>query len=269
MKTLVILTGNELRHTYVRKALALMDGVKVLKSYCETKPKPPVEDANQDAHLKARDNSEQDFFGSAVELTEDLSLPVFINFGDINEEQHIQDIIDLNPDFLVAYGCSIIKGQLLEHFEGRFFNVHLGLSPYYRGTGTNFWPLVNGEPEYVGATFMHMDSGLDTGNIIHQTRARIYKGDGPHQIGNRVIRDIPFVYAEIIRHYDQLQPMEQLELNREEKVYRRKDFSPEATEQIYKNFESGMIEDYLANDNARDSAAPIVQNPLIKEQNFS
>src|SRR5690606_10372264 len=102
---------------------------------------------------------------------------------------------------------SLIREPLLSAFQGRFLNVHLGLSPYYRGSGTNFWPLVNGEPEFVGATFMHIDAGVDTGEVIHQIRARIFPGDTPHQIGNRLIADMARVYAALIRDFDRLERM--------------------------------------------------------------
>ena len=66
-------------------------------------------------------------------------------------------------------------------------NIHLGLSPYYRGAGTNFWPLVNGEPEYCGATIHILDGGVDTGPVIAHVRPEIAAGDGPHDIGNKTI----------------------------------------------------------------------------------
>ena len=62
------------------------------------------------------------------------------------------------------------------------------MSPYYRGSGTNFWPFVNNELQFIGATFMHIDEGVDTGEIIHQIRANIFHDDNIHQIGNRLIR---------------------------------------------------------------------------------
>ena len=36
-------------------------------------------------------------------------------------------------------------------------NVHLGLSPYYKGSATNFWPFVNNELQFLGVTFMVTD----------------------------------------------------------------------------------------------------------------
>ncbi len=37
---------------------------------------------------------------------------------------------------------------------------------------------------------MHIDAGVDTGEVIHQMRARVALGDSPAQIGNRLIVDM-------------------------------------------------------------------------------
>ena len=55
------------------------------------------------------------------------------------------------------------------------------------------------ELEFVGATFMYLDQGIDTGKIIHQIRARIYENDNLHIIGNRLISDAIIIYKELIK----------------------------------------------------------------------
>ncbi len=272
MKNIIILTGNELRHNYVRKAIASFSNINVMRSYCEKKivTTNNIKEVLQNdkslqiRHLEARDFSEKDFFEPFDRLTKDLSNPVYIKSNEINESHHIKDIIDLNPDVIIAYGCSLIKGDLLTFFKRRFLNVHLGLSPYYRGVGTNYWPLVNNEPEYVGATFMHIDEGVDTGDIIHQIRAKVFPNDMPHQIGNRLISEIPFTYAAIIENIEKIKPIKQPESKADDKYYRRRDFSEVSTQKLYDNFNNGMIENYLKNYDKRINEVPIVSNPLLK-----
>jgi hypothetical protein len=267
----VILTGSELRHTFFRKALALDPGVEVLLSVCEGQEKsllrlldPAREGVElQREHILAREASEQDFFYPFVRMTPDSSHPRFIGKGRVNDREIVESIVDLQPDLLLAYGCSIIKAPLLEAFPRRFLNVHLGLSPYYRGSGTNFWPLVNGEPEFVGATFMYIDAGVDTGEIIHQIRARIHPGDTPHQIGNRLIGDMTIVYRDVVGKYGELVPMAQPPVPQNERYYRTKDFSPESVEQLYANFRSGLVEAFLRERDERLHHSPLVEQPAI------
>ena len=271
-KRVVILTGSELRHRFVRKALALSPGVQVLRSYCEglenslvdlVARKAPEEAAGQSDHLAARARSEEDFFAAFDHFAPDRSNPQAIDRGRINEPEPTAAIIDLTPDLLAAYGCSIIRDPLLSAFDRRFLNVHLGLSPYYRGSGTNFWPLVNGEPEFVGATFMYIDAGVDTGEVIHQIRARISPGDTPHQIGNRLIADMARVYAALIADFDRLPRMPQPAIPETVRVYRRRDFSEDSTRTLYRNFAEGLVDRYLASRRQREEAAPLVENPLL------
>lgn len=269
---IVVLTGAELRHAFVRKAIALAPGIKVLRTYCEGTEKSLFrmvqgQDQPKDlrlSHLVSREASEQDFFAAFVRLAPDCCTPVSLPKGEINDPRYADEAKALEPDLVVAYGCSLIREPLLSAFSGRFLNVHLGLSPYYRGSGTNFWPLVEGRPECVGATFMHIDAGIDTGEIIHQIRATMLPDDTPHQIGNRLIRDITLVYAEVIRQFHRLVPMTPLPVPADERVCRKKDFSEDSVEQLCRRFDAGLIRSYLAEHEAHCAAVPILENPAVR-----
>jgi len=270
MKRVIILTGSETRHTFVRKFIALSGEIEVLRSYCEGLENSlhEVVGAQSDnrlreRHLGIRRQAEEDFFGLFVEHTPDDSRPFFLPRGEINAPPQVEWIREADPDLLVAYGCSLIREPLLDAFAGRFLNVHLGLSPYYRGSGTNFWPLVNGEPEFVGATFMYIDAGVDTGEIIHQVRARIFHGDTPFTIGNRLIGDMARVYRDLIVRFDELERMEQPPKPAGERVYRKKDFTEASVAALYARFADGLVERYLEEEAERCRRAPIVRNPVL------
>jgi methionyl-tRNA formyltransferase len=269
-RRVILLTGSELRHTFFRKFIALSEGITVLQSYCEGLEKSigAIVEAQENndlriRHLRAREQSEEDFFRLYVDATEDRSNPVFLPKGEINSPANTQQIISAAPDLIVAYGCSIIREPLLSAFPQRLINVHLGLSPYYRGSGTNYWPLVNNEPEYVGATFMYMDAGIDTGEIIHQVRAHIAPGDTPHSIGNRLIVAMTKACAQIINRSDQLDRMPQPSTSTTDRYYKKKDYTEESVAALYANFSTGLVERYLAELPARHARAPIVQNPVL------
>ncbi len=247
----IILTGDEIRHEFFRKKIASREGINVLASYCEGSDQSLEVRTSQNEqssllerqHVEARTQSEKDFFWDWIEVTVDLSNPKKIKKGDINAASVVSEILSLKPDLLICYGSSLIKSRLLDVFARRFLNVHLGLSPYYRGSGTNVWPLINREPHMVGATFMHIDTGIDTGNIIHQIRADISLGDSPHSIGNRLIKNMADVYGDIIESLhlvtDEVQPVF------EGRLYRQKDFDSLACQAMYDNFNDGMVSEHL------------------------
>ncbi len=269
-KRVIILTSSELRHTFFRNFIALSDGISVIHSYCEvlekslqTIVKNQRDHILRTKHLLNREQSEKDFFELFVHHIPDNSNTTFLPKGDINSSFYTEAIIKANPDLLIAYGCSIIREPLLSAFAGRFLNVHFGLSPYYRGSGTNYWPLVNKEPEYIGATFMYIDAGIDTGEIIHQIRPRIVWGDNPSSIGNRLILDMAYTYRDIIRHFEVIQRMKQLPKPDKEKVYKRKDFSELSVNILYDNFKNDLVKKYLSEETERCKKVPIICNPTI------
>ena len=155
----------------------------------------------------------------------------------------------------------------MEKFKNRFINVHLGLSPYYRGSGTNYWPLVNNELEYVGATFMYIDSGIDTGKIIHQIRADFYPLDTPSQIGNRFIKKMALIFRKIIENFDNLKTINNIEINNKmEKLYKNSDYTEESVSQLYSNLNKGMIEKYITEELDRCAKVSIIENKALSDQ---
>lgn len=251
MKKIIILTGDECRHTYFRMRLSADKRFITLASFCEGLEKSLTKKINDDKdaleieklHVIARNASENDFFGEAISLFPDNSNPIKIKKDEINNQEIVQKIVSLMPDLIICYGSSLISSELLEIYKDRFLNVHLGLSPYYRGSATNIWPLINNEPYMIGATFMFIDEGIDTGRIIHQIRPEIYLGDSPHSIGNRLIRKMTEVYAEIIVNFDKLsnekQPKEK------GRLYKIKEFDGFACENLYKTLQSDMLINHL------------------------
>lgn len=252
--------------------MALSERAEVLRTYCEGAEKSlqsfvqKQEEASplRTMHLRARMQSEEDFFGLFAETAPDRSSPVFLPKGAINDENSVQSIVAARPDLIVAYGCSIVRQPLLDRFKGRLLNIHLGLSPYYRGSGTNYWPLVNGEPEFVGVTFMHMDAGIDTGEIIHQIAARIAPGDTPSAIGNRLIVDMARACRDIVARFDGLPRIPQPARSACDRYYRKADFTEASVADLYAQFSAGLIDKFLAEEPARRARAPLARNPALQ-----
>ena len=271
-KRIILLTGTELRHEFFRKFISFHEDINVLASFCESKKGNLLDTILKDKnskdirllHLSSREIVEKDFFELFCSKTIDKSNPIFINKGDINNNDNVSKIIDLKPDIIISFGCSIIRSELLNIFKGRFINIHLGLSPYYRGSGTNFWPFVNNELHFIGTTFMHIDDGIDTGEIIHQIRARKYFNDNIHQIGNRLIKDSFIECVKIIRSFENLDHMAQLEIDPAEvRYYKKKDFTEISLKKAYENMAGGIVSKYIQNKSKFENKYRIIKNPKI------
>lgn len=80
----------------------------------------------------------------------------------------------LKSDIYVVFGSSYIKGQLVDFLvQKKTINIHMGVSPYYRGTDCNFWALYDDNPHLVGATIHMLSKGLDSGLILYHAMSNI------------------------------------------------------------------------------------------------
>ena len=82
---------------------------------------------------------------------------------------------EIQPDAIVvvAYG-RIIPKWMLDLPKYGCLNVHASLLPKYRGAAPIQWAIANGETE-TGVTIMHLDEGLDTGDILMERRFPLSK----------------------------------------------------------------------------------------------
>lgn len=76
----------------------------------------------------------------------------------------------LAPDIVVINGTRILGDDTLSTVPGRFVNVHTGITPLYRGVHGGYWALASSDAANCGVTLHAVDSGLDTGAILHQAR---------------------------------------------------------------------------------------------------
>ena len=74
----------------------------------------------------------------------------------------------LRSDLYIVYGSSIIKGELLNYLvKKKCINIHLGVSPYYRGSNCNFWAIIDKRYNLVGSTIHLLSSKVDQGKILY------------------------------------------------------------------------------------------------------
>ena len=217
-------------------------------------PGSPEDRAAIANHFLGRDKSERDYFGARESLR--LSHAVIcreVAPGGCNEPSEVAAMRALAPDVVLVFGTEILRDEVIASFRGNLINLHLGLSPYYRGSGTNFWPLVNREPEYVGATIHYLDAGIDSGPIISHVRPEMRAADGPHDVGNRTIIAAATALTQVALAHAR-QPVASTPQGRGGRLYLRRQFTADAVRQCYGNFSDGMIADYLANRAQRDAA---------------
>lgn len=89
------------------------------------------------------------------------------------EREVIDRIKEIEPDFIivVAYG-QILTKEVLDIPKYACINLHASLLPKFRGAAPINWAIINGEKKS-GNTTMHMDVGLDTGDMLLKQEVEI------------------------------------------------------------------------------------------------
>jgi len=214
--TVIILCGQAPRHLYFAnqvakacKPLAIIQEsghddplMKIIKLLL--KPKSLWRKINRWLRDRKRywGNKEAEFF-FANELPQ-LSHPELrVEVPHINHPKVIELIDHYQPDLIVVFGTSLLKGTLLEKGRLGIINLHGGLSPEYRGADCTFWALYNQEPEKIGCTVHYINAGIDTGNIIAHVSPEIKTNDDELTLFWRAVRSSTHLYAELLNRLEQ------------------------------------------------------------------
>lgn len=131
--------------------------------------------------------SERKIFGDISFLPDNVRT-LSIKSGDLNKLNRSQLSEALGSDVYVVFGASYIKGWLIDFLvKHRALNIHMGLSPYYRGSSCNFWALYDDNPGYVGATIHLLSKGLDSGDILFHCVPNFHADDTPFDFTMRSV----------------------------------------------------------------------------------
>ena len=198
----------------------------------------------------------REYLKSPFELVVQQPGTEYLDLGcnDINGGDFVSFLQSVRPDVVAVLGSSVLRPAVISVPSCAMINIHSGLSPYYRGTWSYGWPIVNGEPEYIGVTVHHVNPGIDTGDIIYQTRPVLADGDDLNAIFLKVIVEGVELMIRAIREIrDSGAAGSHSQPGNAGKLYLAKDFSAEAARSCLFNLEKGIVREYNACKNERDS----------------
>ncbi len=251
MKVAVITSSNP-RHYYLANRIAnIADETLVISTVLGLNPALSGQykhaSTTMESYFKERHEAELRYFKDRYFKTNEGGVVAVLG-KELNSSYVVEVMKAFCPDIIVVFGTNIIKGELLT-ITPNILNLHLGMSPYYNGSSTNFWPMYNNEYEFVGVTIHYLDAGVDTGPIISQQRALICEGDTPHTIGNKNIILGVGMMLDIIMHLKggTLKPTSQWKSGLLRPVTKMKDYTNEIAEDFVAKITAGMIDDWLIN----------------------
>jgi methionyl-tRNA formyltransferase len=125
------------------------------------------------------------------------ALPIF-QPARIKREEAVTEIRALAPDVIVvmAYG-QILPRSVLEIPRVACLNLHASLLPRHRGAAPIQAAIVAGDPTS-GITVMYMDEGLDTGDVLLQSRLEIAADETGGSLHDRLAQIAPDAFHEAL-----------------------------------------------------------------------
>ena len=114
-----------------------------------------------------------------------------------------QAIDAFEPDLLVLGGFMRVLGAaFVQHYEGRFLNIHPSLLPAFPGLHTHRRALATG-CKLAGATVHFVTQELDHGPIVMQSAVPVYARDDETSLAARVLATEHVIYPQAVRWFVQ------------------------------------------------------------------
>ena len=246
---LIAITGNQLSHKYFINQLNKHFNLSAvfIEHFEYPIPKFKTEDEekvwNEFFFLRKKTEDSLLHFSSSNST---LNRPMFFNIekGALNNNETLQSISSFNPTKIIIFGTSLLQAKYLELFQNCIFNLHVGLSQYYRGSSCNFWPIYDLRPNLIGATIHFVSAGIDDGKIVMQDKIKLNKYDSEFEL---MIKPILLGTSLMIKtiNEDTSSLITAKKPLKKGKLCLIKDFSPQAILKVREHVSSGKLKNKI------------------------
>lgn len=248
----IILSGSHQRHAFITQHFAeLVDEALILVVQREAVIPRPPEYLNQhdrllfERHFQTRQGKEKEAFG-AIQWGESSPDFVPVDPQDLNNLETAKRVKDFAADICFVFGTPLIHEPLFSALPKDKINLHLGLSPRYRGAATLYFPFVMLQPQFAGITFHQIVEEPDAGPIVHQTTPELFAGDGIHDVGSRSVTQARQVLPELVSLWKREGLGDAQAQRTSGKNWLNRDFQPSQLRLIYDVYEDRIVDAYLA-----------------------
>ena len=173
---ITLITSDQIRHNYLVNLLSniatKLNVIQEKKTFFSNQNK--ISNLMKNYFLKV-DDAQKKVFGNTAIDKKNKNIKLLSLENKELEKCSLNSLSDfLNSDIFIVFGSSFIKKDLVNFLiDHKALNIHLGISPYYRGTDCNFWALFDNNPHLVGATIHLLSKGLDSGQILYHALSEI------------------------------------------------------------------------------------------------
>tara|TARA_Y100000590_G_scaffold96684_1_gene109862 strand:- start:1219 stop:2031 length:813 start_codon:yes stop_codon:yes gene_type:complete len=249
----IIFSGSHSRHLYIHSEVIkhFEKVLVILMKREELLPIPPSDLSASDLknfefHFSSRKIVEDEKYGNIdpQKIFEKQEV-IYINPDELNTKKMAEKVKNFNADFCFIFGTNLILEPVASFLPKNKINLHLGLSPWYRGAATLFWPFYFLQPQFAGVTFHQITKNPDAGEIIHQNVPILERGDTIHIVAAKCVvkakNDIPI----LIDHFKKNKKFSGMQQKTAGRIFRGSDFHASKLRVIYDLFDNKIVDDYL------------------------
>ncbi|MEM9897622.1 MAG: methionyl-tRNA formyltransferase [Bacteroidota bacterium] len=129
-----------------------------------------------------------------IALAQEVQIPYYA--GNPRKGRGFNAIKAIEVDVIASINyLFLIEEDIIAHPKKLIFNIHGSLLPKYRGRTPHVWAIINGETK-AGVTAHEVDTGCDTGRIIHQIEVPIEQED----TGADVLKKYESLYFPLVQN---------------------------------------------------------------------
>lgn len=250
---IVAICGSHPRHMFVLDKLigtGVIVGVVLMKR--ENMIEPPLVDLSShmkdlyERHFKLRMMMENSYFGSVDIQAIAKEVPVIEVSSEELNCNAVSDFIEkVRADTIFSYGPDLLHDNILSKVNYNAFNLHGGLSPWYKGAATMFWPFYFLEPNFVGTTLHYITKKIDAGNIVHHTVPKLNRGDCMHEVACKAIVAAAEDVCKVFMNMSEGKQYPGVQQKKNGKLFLTKDWRPEHLQLIYDVYDDKIVDLYL------------------------
>jgi len=122
------------------------------------------------------DRPKKRFIRQHISIAKNLKIPSQV-IASVHDPSFIEEISQIECDFVVINGTRILSSTLIDHLKVPILNIHVGITPAYRGVHGGYWALYDNKPHLCGTTLHYVDKGIDTGKVIDQAIVKMDRKD--------------------------------------------------------------------------------------------
>lgn len=241
----LMLCGDHLRHRYFSYQLSKTNhicGVVVQRREppvpSEQLPTSGTDSSLLKRHFEARQKAEKYYFADTQTIPAET---LNIEPQQWCAAETIEFLSSRNADIALVFGTALLPKQVRGALPKETLNLHLGISPEFKGAATLFWPFYFQKPGWAGATFHYLSDRADSGDIVHQVLPQLDITDGIHDVGAKTVLESIQGAQHILHILERTGKLQAVKQTGSGKTFKSNDFKPSHLRVIYELFNDDMV----------------------------